>query len=152
MKLTCDLCGGELQMNLGGQSACCTNCGLEYSKERLLEMLKGGTQADPEPVEEPAPKPAEPKLRKLYLKRKFNLSGCAAKAGIYLDGQLCAVLTARGEACVPISEGDHEISVRIGVFVLDSMKVTVTDRDICGLLYLNQKAITADWVFEISQL
>lgn len=152
MKLICDLCGGELQMKTGGQSACCINCGLEYSKERLLEMLKGGTPADPNPVAEPVQKPVESQMRNLFLKRKFNLSGCAAKAAIYLDGQLCAVLTARGEACVPVSEGEHEISVRIGVFVLESLKFTVTDRDLCGLLYLKQKAITAEWVFEVSQL
>ena len=149
MKLICELCGGDLQMKTGGQSACCTNCGLEYSKERLMEMLKCGTQADPDPVEEPVRKL---QVRNLYLKRKFNLSGCAAKAAFYLDGQLCAVLTARGEACVPVSEGEHEISVRIGVFVLESLKFTVTDRDLCGLLYLSQKAITAEWVFEVSQL
>lgn len=39
MKLTCDLCGGSLQMNLGGQSATCTCCGLGYSMERLREKL-----------------------------------------------------------------------------------------------------------------
>lgn len=139
MKMICELCGGELQMKSGGRSAWCTNCGMEYSGERLLEMQKGIT-------------PAAPQMRNLYLKRKFNLSGCAAKAAIYLDGQLCAVLTARGEACVPISEGDHEIAVRIGVFTLESLKFTVKDRDVCGVLYLSQKAITAEWVFEIGQL
>lgn len=55
MKLTCDLCGGELQMNACGQGACCANCGLEYSKERLMEMLNSGTTVNPEPVVETPP-------------------------------------------------------------------------------------------------
>ena len=152
MKLTCDLCGSELQMKADGQSACCANCGLTYPKERLLEKLNGSAPTEPVTAEEPIHKPAEPQMRNFYLKRKFNLSGCAAKAAIYLDGQLCAVLTARGEACVPISEGDHEVTVRIGVFVLENMPFTVKDRDVFGLLYLDQKAFTAQYVFEISAL
>ena len=115
MKLICDLCGGQLQMKPGGQSACCTNCGLEYSKERLMEMLQGGATAAPapaespvqEPIPEPVWEPVEPQMRNFYLKRKFNLSGSLAKAAIYLDGQLCAVLSAKGEACVPISPGEQ---------------------------------------------
>lgn len=152
MKLTCDLCGSELQMNAGGQSATCSNCGLEYSRERLLEMLNGSIPAEPVVVPDPVVKPAQPKMRNFYMKRKFNLSGCAAKAAVFLDGQPCAILTARGEACVPISEGDHEVSVRIGVYVLESLKFTVRDRDVMGLLYLDQKAFSAQFVFEISQL
>ena len=151
MKLTCDLCGGSLQMNADGQSACCINCGMTYPKERLLEKLNGGTPAEPAPAEE-INQPAEPQMRNFYLKRKFNLSGSLAKAAIYLDGQLCAVLTARGEACVPISEGDHEVTVRIGVYALENLPFTVKDRDVCGLLYLDQKAFTAQYVFEINPL
>lgn len=48
MKITCDLCGGALQMNLGGQSATCTSCGLVYTMDRLREKLKGQNgQKDP---------------------------------------------------------------------------------------------------------
>lgn len=43
MKLTCDLCGGALQINLGGQGATCTNCGLGYTMDRLKEKLSGNT-------------------------------------------------------------------------------------------------------------
>ncbi len=39
MKLTCDLCGGSLRMNLGGKDASCTACGLTYSLDRLREKL-----------------------------------------------------------------------------------------------------------------
>ena len=39
MKLTCDLCGGALQMTKDGQSAVCTQCGIAYPMERLREGL-----------------------------------------------------------------------------------------------------------------
>jgi hypothetical protein len=55
MKLTCDLCGSDLQMNPGGQSATCVNCGLEYPKERLLEKLSAASAGSH------SQKPAEPK-------------------------------------------------------------------------------------------
>lgn len=50
MKLTCDLCGGQLLMGGGGQSASCTVCGLLYSMERLREKLG---PVSPEPVTPP---------------------------------------------------------------------------------------------------
>lgn len=40
MKISCDLCGSELQMEAGGQSARCTVCGMVYSLERLREKMK----------------------------------------------------------------------------------------------------------------
>lgn len=48
MKLTCDLCGDELQMNPGG--AVCGNCGLEYGEDRLREKI-----AEQKPVPDPKP-------------------------------------------------------------------------------------------------
>lgn len=62
MKLTCDLCGSDLQMNPGGQSATCVNCGLEYPKERLLEILSAASagshsQKPAEPVTVPVDNP-----------------------------------------------------------------------------------------------
>ena len=113
MKLTCDLCGGELQMLAGGQQAQCVDCGLEYPKERLMEKIKKPV-ADTIATEPVAPveAPAQ-QMYKLFLKRKFNLSGCAAKAVVYLDRQQCAILGARGEACVPVSRGDHEIVIQV---------------------------------------
>lgn len=151
MKLTCDICGGALEMNAGGQGAVCANCGLTYSMERLKEKLGVQSPAKPEPVEEPA----KPRMYHLYLKRKFNLSGSIAKAAVYLDGEQCAILGARGEACVPICEGEHEIVVRVasGAGLVEMEKVTfrVKDRDVYGLLYLQQNAFTASWVFEVRE-
>ena len=155
MKLICDLCGGELLMNAGGQCATCATCGLEYPKERLLEMLGGSASVKPEPVEEPVEKPVQRRMYYLYLKRKFNLTGAACKAGIYLDGEQCALLGARGEACVPISEGDHEIIVRIatgaGLVELEKVEFHVQDRDVYGLLFMRQTAFTAHWAFEMRE-
>lgn len=47
MKLTCDICGGDLLMNTDGQSACCNRCGLAHSKERLKEKLVAFGEANP---------------------------------------------------------------------------------------------------------
>ena len=60
MKLTCELCGGSLQMNLGGQGATCRECGLTYPMERLREMLNGNAAVKPAPPKPTPPKPAPP--------------------------------------------------------------------------------------------
>lgn len=39
-KITCDLCGGTLQIDAGGQSASCMDCGMPHSIERVREKLK----------------------------------------------------------------------------------------------------------------
>ena len=63
MKLTCDLCEGTLSVDLGGQGAHCSNCGLYYPMARLREKLMANTtQAPvcpvvPEPVVEVIPEP-----------------------------------------------------------------------------------------------
>lgn len=61
MKITCDLCGGALQINSGGQGATCLSCGLTYPMERLREMLTGNTPVKPEPPKPEPPKPVPPK-------------------------------------------------------------------------------------------
>lgn len=52
MKLTCDLCGGSLEMKNG--NAVCVNCGLSYSMETLREKINKPNSAEP-------PKPAPDK-------------------------------------------------------------------------------------------
>lgn len=42
MKLTCDVCGGTLQMNAGAQEATCKICGMCYSIEVLRNKLAQG--------------------------------------------------------------------------------------------------------------
>lgn len=160
MKLTCDLCGGALQMTPGGGLAHCVNCGLEYSQERLQEKLQSAAPVTPAaPVSPAAPyvpveQPARPRMRTLHLKRKFNLSGCAAKVAVYLDGVQCAVLGARGQADVPIAEGAHVIQVQVvGVTVtqLKPISFLVRDRDVTGTFYVKQQAFTGDWAFDITE-
>ena len=63
MKLSCDLCGGTLQVNLGGQGATCTTCGLAYPMRRLREMLTGSVPVKQEPVQ-PEPVNQEPVMPK----------------------------------------------------------------------------------------
>ena len=49
-KLQCDLCGGALTVQAGGQRAACENCGLEYPMERLRELLAGAAATKDAPV------------------------------------------------------------------------------------------------------
>ena len=50
-KLQCDLCGGPLNVQAGGQRAACENCGLVYSAERLRELLADGKETAPPQAE-----------------------------------------------------------------------------------------------------
>lgn len=50
-KLQCDLCGGPLTVQAGGQRAACENCGLVYSAERLRELLADGKETAPPQAE-----------------------------------------------------------------------------------------------------
>lgn len=45
MKICCDICGGELEMTVDGQSAVCKDCGMRHSVERVRQMLKKPAQA-----------------------------------------------------------------------------------------------------------
>ena len=62
MKITCDLCGGMLQINSGGQGATCENCGIGYTMARLREKLNEQQNppktVDPQPVSSAAAIPA----------------------------------------------------------------------------------------------
>ena len=98
MKLTCDLCGGALQVNLGGQGATCLTCGLGYTMDRLREKLS----LQQFPADPPLPKkvddydtPAPAPIRKFdFVPRQFvmentgggtgDLSGLVQQGGIGL--------------------------------------------------------------------
>lgn len=47
-KMQCDVCGGPLAVDVGGQSAICKNCGMEHSIERVREMLGTAPAAQPD--------------------------------------------------------------------------------------------------------
>lgn len=53
MKLTCDLCGGALQVNAGAQDASCKTCGLCYTMDMLRQKLGLGSTQQNKPVETP---------------------------------------------------------------------------------------------------
>ena len=55
MRLLCDICGGGLQINSGGQGAICTVCQLNYSMTRLREKLSLNVIE----LAPPAPEPPE---------------------------------------------------------------------------------------------
>lgn len=40
-KLVCDVCGGAIRMQEGGQLGICSCCGLEYTVERMREIYSG---------------------------------------------------------------------------------------------------------------
>lgn len=91
MKLTCDLCGGALQINLGGQGATCTNCGLGYTMDRLKEKLSGNTvQTNP-----PAPVPPQP-IGNVYVAKEREPVDVPAPAFDYEPQQFVMELSGRG--------------------------------------------------------
>lgn len=54
MALVCDLCGGKISMGAGGVGRC-EVCGMEYSSERLREMLQAGGTTPAAPAAPAAP-------------------------------------------------------------------------------------------------
>lgn len=73
MALKCDVCGGPLTVHPGGQGAYCPDCGLNYTMERLQNMLKEQKAAPmveeeqgPKSVPVPEPAPKKTLLRTLH--------------------------------------------------------------------------------------
>lgn len=160
MKLTCDICGGELEMKAGEQGAICKTCGIAYSVESLKEKLAasdGVKVQTPDTEEEPiydckeyevlTPEPE----RVLRLKSKRSLTLFAAQ--VYLDGEPCAVLKKPGSTAeIPISQGEHEIAFQIATASMDElgpMTFRVGDKDWNGVLYLQRGALRAQYKFDM---
>lgn len=161
MKLTCDLCGGDLLMNAGGQSACCNRCGLAYSKERLKEKLVAFSEAKPQTSNTAEERfhdckdydvpTTEPK-RMLRLRSKRSLILFRVQA--YLDGEPCAMLKNTGSTVqIPISQGEHEIAFQVfttaGRDAVEPMTFHVGDRDLNGEFSLHRGAFRVSKKFEI---
>ena len=163
MKLTCDLCGGELQMNLDGQGAACGSCGMTYSLEHLRKKLgvqtaeKQETKLDAEKVipevqwkkVDPAP------THQLFIKRKIDLL-MLSKVAVIIDGQQVGILAGQGKTSViPVSQGLHKISFRMvdgsGVTDMDEMTFRVADHDWYGEFWLKRGAIKAEYRFEMRE-
>lgn len=52
--ITCEICGGKLTIQSGGQVAVCDNCGMEYSIDRVRELLANPCTPE-KTVSNPAP-------------------------------------------------------------------------------------------------
>ena len=155
MKLTCDVCGGELQMTIGGQSAVCVNCGITYTVERLREKL------DIQPSDSANSDHRDPETdqsvttRYLRIKRKVDLFVC--KAAVIIDGQQCAILENPGkETVIPISQGTHRIFIRVasasGITDMDELTFQVKDHDWYGEFRLHRGAFKASYKFDFQEL
>lgn len=104
MKLTCDLCGGELLINPSG--AVCNDCGLKYDENRLQEKTAEQkpvsnptppVRKDPSPHEKPtvAEQKAQKKMRGMWI--IFSLIGVATFIGGLMESGIvyivCVVAT-----------------------------------------------------------
>lgn len=137
MKLICDICGGELQMDAINTSATCVNCGINYSIESLRNKLKTNPDVQPTvevsvdndiPFSEATPveddlhsqtisgetkknsSQADTSIRKLVVERKFSLGGGAYIANITVDGEDKGSIPYDTPLVVNLSPGEHEVS------------------------------------------
>ena len=146
MKLTCDLCGGALQMDKDGQSAVCTQCGIAYPMERLREKL--GAQ----PAGAASTQAETARVLRILRKRTTVLF----KAVVLLDGEVCAELGKPGSVTeIPVAPGAHEISFRVataaGVTEMDALRFQVGSRDLRGVFALKRGAFRAGFTFELQE-
>ena len=176
MKLTCDICGGTLQMNSGGTGATCVNCGMTYSVDRLREKLGGPAdipdaayapvENSPEPIpdaeiihdvndyEKKASASAPLRTLRITRKRSFILF----KAAVFIDGQQCAVLEKSGQIIeIPVAPGMHRISFRVatanGITEADNgWTFHVADQDWYGVFYMQRNAFGASCKFDMHEI
>lgn len=139
MKLTCDICGGTLQMNPDNQGAACTSCGMAYSLESL--RAKVGTAADND---------TESAVRELVITRNFNIVGAPYAFKIMVDEAEAAVFNTKGTISIPVAEGDHAVyaiaihGANNKVFaVTDEVSIHVTDKNWSGTVALRRGAFKA---------
>ena len=163
MKLTCDLCGGELQMNADSQGATCVGCGMNYSLDSLRQKLnsqqKIPTQTNSafSACDQTEPANAQPVTRELILSRKFDLQALTFTVTIVANGEEVAVLGSKGgEIRLPIAQGDHEIYAIVKrenkvEAVLDTCEIHVGDHNWCGHFYVRRTAWNAYWQFDMGE-
>ena len=170
MKLTCDICGGNLQMMPDNQSAVCTNCGVGYPIESLRQKMGMVT---PPPRQEYARQPqpdcganyqnyqnnqnvaAEQAFRTLTIKRPFDIHLCKIAAKI--DDSETYILEGQGKTtAIPVSVGTHTITFGIangtGFTELGPMQFTVSNYDFYGEIKLKRGAFKASYEFNLAEL
>lgn len=164
--LVCDLCGGALQVDASGNGAVCTECGLNYSMERLRAKLSADAPAQQtvpqsqtqqwgaNTIENPGQQYCRqaPTQRVLHIRRKPTL--LLFKANIYIDGQYVGTISTREAGFdVPLSQGEHEIAIIISENVgaqFEPTRFEVGDTDYQGLFYLERRAFSATVHFDIT--
>lgn len=152
MKLTCDICNGELQMLSGGQSATCINCGVKYPIERLREKMQGiaSSQSD---CAEPSPEENSDE-RYLIITRKVDLMLC--KAAVIIDGNPVKLNGQGKTTTIPISQGVHNIALRVsdstGVKDIGQATISVGNYDWEGKFWLHRGAFKAAYRFEAKEM
>lgn len=178
MKLTCDICGGELQMNPAGTGASCTRCGMTYSVERLRKKLESGASIQTQHPEtsageilydvqtyEKVPDSQEEKIydspvyeqvpaqRTLRILRKPVVLHLF-KAVVILDGSQTIPL-GKGNTVlsIPVTPGEHTILVKIangsGLSDVGPINFRVDQRDWEGQLYAVRGAWDFTWRLEL---
>ena len=153
MKLTCDICGSELQMNPDGQGAVCGSCGMTYSLEYLRKKLGVKAAGEEKTVEREKSEPAPD--RQLYIKRKVDLL-MLSKVAVVLDGQQVGILAGQGKTlAIPVSQGVHKITFRAadgsGITDTNEMTFRVGDHDWYGEFWLHRGALKAEYRFEMRE-
>ena len=175
MKLTCDICGGTLQMMPDNQSAVCTNCGVGYPIESLRQKLGMATPPQQEYARQPQPDyganyenyqnyqnyqnnqnvAAEQAFRTLTIKRPFDIHLCKIAAKI--DDSETYILEGQGKTtAIPVSVGTHTITFGIangtGFTELGPMQFTVSNYDFYGEIKLKRGAFKASYEFNMVEL
>ena len=166
MKLTCDLCGGQLQMNADGKNAVYVECGLIYSVEQLRKRMgvqnektdSGSAAFGETPIKETpigvTSGVGGPVMRELVIERKFSIAGSAYGAVIIVDGVECAMLGPKGTVSIPVSEGEHDVWVVVTYngkvsATLDKIHFRVGANNWYGQFKLKRTAWNALWLLDI---
>lgn len=164
MKLTCNLCGGELQMNTDRQGATCIACGMNYSMESLRQQLNSSPQS---PVQTDAavsayaqsePATFQTPMQELIISRKFDLQALRYVVTIVVDGEEVAIFGPKGgEVSIPVSQGDHDVYAivkrdnKVVDSVLDTFHIHVGDHNWCGEFRVRRTAWNAFWELSLAE-
>ena len=164
MKLTCDLCGSELQMNTDRQGALCTGCGMNYSMDSLRQKLNSPSQAQVQTgaavsaYAQSEPATFQAPIQELIIRRKFDLQAIRYVVTIVVDGEEVAIFGPKGgEVSIPVSRGDHDVYAivkrdnKVVDSVLDTFHIHVGDHNWCGEFRVRRTAWNALWELSLGE-
>lgn len=133
--VVCEVCGGKLTAQSGGGTIVCENCGVEYARERILELMQQG-QNITQPSQMHTAEPAATTSATVHLYRDKD-SGCGGiRLTAFIDGKEFAQIKHSQTVQAILPEGKHVIDFQnvYGSFSLpivvehnvESYKVTCT--------------------------